>query len=161
MVGLVVGRAAVGGVAILSPLSAVALSTAPFACEPSTEAITIVDREVINPETVIQNTGWLTLNAPDEITALTEYPVGTSYLVNDSRDYVTSGAASILNFSLTDMPAVDFDTIYGPLRFGEGHENIGVPGVVLQVQNGAAVSVYPPEAAGGEIWYPMPAWDAR
>jgi branched-chain amino acid transport system substrate-binding protein len=60
-----------------------------------------------------------------------------------------------------EIEAFDFDTIYGPLRFSEGHANIGVPGVVLQVQNGAAVSVFPAEAAGGEIWYPMPAWNER
>jgi branched-chain amino acid transport system substrate-binding protein len=60
-----------------------------------------------------------------------------------------------------EIEAFDFETIYGPLRFGEGHANVGVPGVVLQVQNGKAVSVFPAEAAGGEIWYPMPAWDER
>jgi len=60
-----------------------------------------------------------------------------------------------------EIEALDISTIYGPLLFSEGHANIGVPGVVLQVQNGAPVAVFPPEAAGGEIWYPMPAWDAR
>ena len=60
-----------------------------------------------------------------------------------------------------EIEALDISTAYGPLLFSEGHANIGVPGVVLQVQNGAPVAVFPPEAAGGEIWYPMPAWDAR
>jgi FdrA protein len=53
------------------------------------------------------------------------------------------------------------DLIVAVQAVSEGHANIGVPGVVLQVQNGKAVSVFPPEAAGGEIWYPMPAWDER
>jgi hypothetical protein len=53
------------------------------------------------------------------------------------------------------------DLIVAVQAVSEGHANIGVPGVVLQVQNGKAVSVFPPEAAGGEIWYPVPAWDER
>jgi branched-chain amino acid transport system substrate-binding protein len=60
-----------------------------------------------------------------------------------------------------EIEKLELDTIYGPLKFGEGHANIGVPGVVLQVQNGKAVSVWPEEAAGGEMWYPMPAWSER
>jgi branched-chain amino acid transport system substrate-binding protein len=60
-----------------------------------------------------------------------------------------------------EVEKLDLDTIYGPLKFSEGHANIGVPGVLLQVQNGKAVSVWPEEAAGAEMWYPMPAWDAR
>lgn len=59
------------------------------------------------------------------------------------------------------IAAMDFDTIYGPLKFGEGGGNIGVPGIFLQVQDGECLVVYPTDQAGSEIWYPMPAWDER
>ncbi len=59
------------------------------------------------------------------------------------------------------IAAMDFDTIYGPLKFGPGGGNIGVPGIFLQVQNGESVVVYPKDQAGSDFWYPVPAWDER
>lgn len=59
------------------------------------------------------------------------------------------------------IAAMEFDTIYGPLKFGEGGGNIGVPGIILQVQNGESVVVYPKDQAGSDFWYPIPAWDQR
>jgi branched-chain amino acid transport system substrate-binding protein len=59
------------------------------------------------------------------------------------------------------IAAMDFETIYGPLRFGEGGGNIGVPGIFLQVQNGESVVVWPTDQAGSDFMYPMPAWDQR
>lgn len=59
------------------------------------------------------------------------------------------------------IAAMDFDTIYGPLKFGPGGGNIGVPGIFLQVQNGESVVVYPKDQAGSDFWYPLPAWDER
>jgi len=59
------------------------------------------------------------------------------------------------------IAAFDFSTIYGPLKFGVGGGNIGVPGIFLQVQNGVCVVVYPKDQAGSDPWYPLPTWDKR
>jgi branched-chain amino acid transport system substrate-binding protein len=59
------------------------------------------------------------------------------------------------------IAAMDFETIYGPLKFGQGGGNIGVPGIFLQVLNGQSVVVYPSDQAGADFLYPLPAWDAR
>jgi len=47
-------------------------------------------------------------------------------------------------------------TMYGPVRFNEKGQNIAKGMLVVQVQNGKPVVVYPPDGAQAKFIYPMP-----
>ena len=48
-------------------------------------------------------------------------------------------------------------TAYGPVRFNAAGQNIAKGMTVVQIQNGKAVEVYPPNAAKARFTYPLPA----
>lgn len=54
-----------------------------------------------------------------------------------------------------------FDNFYGPIRFGPDGANEIHPPVVVQVQGGKLVHVFPPETAEGKPIYPMKPWKER
>ena len=60
------------------------------------------------------------------------------------------------------IAATDIVTFYGPVKFEkEGdhyHDNIQQVPVLIQIHNGGSVAVGPPDAAEGELVYPLPAW---
>jgi len=54
-----------------------------------------------------------------------------------------------------------FDNFYGPIRFGPDGANEIHPPVVVQVQGGKLVNVFPPDTAEGKPVYPMKPWKKR
>ena len=54
-----------------------------------------------------------------------------------------------------------FDNFYGPIRFAADGANEIHPPVVVQVQNGKLVQVYPAEHAEGKPVFPMKSWKSR
>jgi branched-chain amino acid transport system substrate-binding protein len=54
-----------------------------------------------------------------------------------------------------------FDNFYGPIRFAPDGANEIHPPVVVQVQGGRLVHVFPPETAEGKPVYPMKPWKER
>ncbi len=56
---------------------------------------------------------------------------------------------------------LDLQTFYGQIRFDSRGLNVFKPMEVEQVQDGAAVVVWPPAAATARPRYPMPGWDGR
>jgi branched-chain amino acid transport system substrate-binding protein len=52
-------------------------------------------------------------------------------------------------------------TFYGPIDFGADGANVAHPPVVVQIQKGKVVNVFPAGAAEAKPWYPMPAWNKR
>ncbi len=52
-------------------------------------------------------------------------------------------------------------TFYGVVKFGLDGANEAHPPVVVQVQNGKLVNVFPKDAAEGPPWYPMKPWKER
>jgi branched-chain amino acid transport system substrate-binding protein len=54
-----------------------------------------------------------------------------------------------------------FDNFYGPIRFAPDGANEIHPPVVVQIQGGKLVHVYPPESAEGKPIYPMKSWKDR
>ena len=54
-----------------------------------------------------------------------------------------------------------FDNFYGPIRFAPDGANEIHPPVVVQVQGGRLVHVFPPETAEGKPIYPMKPWKER
>jgi branched-chain amino acid transport system substrate-binding protein len=54
-----------------------------------------------------------------------------------------------------------FDNFYGPIKFGPDGANEIHPPVVVQVQGGKLINVFPAEAAEGKPWYPMRPWKER
>jgi branched-chain amino acid transport system substrate-binding protein len=54
-----------------------------------------------------------------------------------------------------------FDNFYGPIKFGADGANEIHPPVVVQIQNGKLVNVFPVEAADGKPMFPMKSWKTR
>jgi branched-chain amino acid transport system substrate-binding protein len=54
-----------------------------------------------------------------------------------------------------------FDNFYGPIKFGLDGANEIHPPVVVQIQGGKLVNVFPEGAAEGKPWYPMKPWKRR
>ncbi|MDI6755318.1 MAG: amino acid ABC transporter substrate-binding protein [Thermodesulfobacteriota bacterium] len=54
-----------------------------------------------------------------------------------------------------------FDNFYGPIRFAADGANEIHPPVVVQVQGGKLVHVFPPDTAEGKPIYPMKPWKKR
>ena len=54
-----------------------------------------------------------------------------------------------------------FDNFYGPIRFAPDGANEIHPPVVVQIQGGKLVHVFPPETAEGKPIYPMKPWKER
>lgn len=54
-----------------------------------------------------------------------------------------------------------FDNFYGPIRFAPDGANEIHPPIVVQIQGGKLVHVYPPESAEGKPIYPMKSWKDR
>jgi ABC-type branched-subunit amino acid transport system substrate-binding protein len=54
-----------------------------------------------------------------------------------------------------------FDNFYGPIRFGPDGANEIHPPLVVQVQGGKLVHVFPPDTAEGRPIYPMKTWKER
>jgi branched-chain amino acid transport system substrate-binding protein len=54
-----------------------------------------------------------------------------------------------------------FDNFYGPIRFAADGANEIHPPVVVQVQKGKLVQVYPAEHAEGKPVFPMKSWKSR
>lgn len=54
-----------------------------------------------------------------------------------------------------------FDNFYGPIRFAPDGANEIHPPVVVQVQGGKLVHVFPPDTAEGKPIYPMKPWKER
>jgi branched-chain amino acid transport system substrate-binding protein len=52
------------------------------------------------------------------------------------------------------------DTAFGPVHFDDKGQNEH-PVIVTQVQNGKFVTVYPKDAASGQMNVPTPDWSAR
>ena len=58
------------------------------------------------------------------------------------------------------LAASDFDSLYGPIKFGANGQ-IDLPQLVIQVQNGQVAEVYNAKGFDKQPQYPMPAWNAR
>jgi len=54
-----------------------------------------------------------------------------------------------------------FDNFYGPIRFAPDGANEIHPPLVVQIQGGRRVHVFPPDLAEGTPWYPMKPWRER
>ncbi|MCX5906518.1 MAG: amino acid ABC transporter substrate-binding protein, partial [Deltaproteobacteria bacterium] len=54
-----------------------------------------------------------------------------------------------------------FDNFYGPIRFAADGANEIHPPLVVQIQNGQRVHVFPPDLAEGKPLFPMKPWKAR
>ena len=54
-----------------------------------------------------------------------------------------------------------FDNFYGPIRFAADGANEIHPPLVVQIQNGKRVHVFPPDLAEGKPLFPMKPWKAR
>jgi branched-chain amino acid transport system substrate-binding protein len=54
-----------------------------------------------------------------------------------------------------------FDNFYGPIKFGRDGANEIHPPVVVQVQGGKLIHVFPAAGAEGKPWYPMKRWEER
>jgi branched-chain amino acid transport system substrate-binding protein len=52
-------------------------------------------------------------------------------------------------------------TFYGVVKFGTDGANEAHPPVVVQIQNGKLVNVFPKDAAEAAPWYPMKPWKER
>jgi branched-chain amino acid transport system substrate-binding protein len=58
------------------------------------------------------------------------------------------------------LRGLKIDTAFGPIQFDSKGQNPH-PVIVTQVQKGKYVTVFPKEAASGELMAPTPAWDQR
>jgi branched-chain amino acid transport system substrate-binding protein len=63
------------------------------------------------------------------------------------------------------LASLDLDTFFGRIRFDAQGENSVPPGfdpgVVVQIQNGQPLTVWPPELASAKPAYPTPRWSER
>ncbi len=62
---------------------------------------------------------------------------------------------------MEELHRQDLMTFYGVVRFGPDGANEAHPPVVVQIQNGKLVNVFPKEAAEATPWYPMKPWKKR
>jgi hypothetical protein len=60
-----------------------------------------------------------------------------------------------------ELRRVDITLPLERLRFNEQGDPIAYERVILQLQQGASVIVYPPARATGRATYPMPSWRER
>jgi branched-chain amino acid transport system substrate-binding protein len=58
------------------------------------------------------------------------------------------------------LAKVKFDSLYGPIAFGENGQ-IDLPQTVIQVQGDALVAIHGANGSIKPAKYPMPAWNAR
>ncbi len=59
------------------------------------------------------------------------------------------------------LAGLDFTSFYGPIKFDSRGLNSVKGMAVEQIQNGKKVTVWPKEAAGGPLLWPMPEWSKR
>jgi len=59
------------------------------------------------------------------------------------------------------LASLTTETFYGPVKFDAHGLNVGKPMVVVQVQRGQAVTVWPRDIAAATPQYPSPSWSAR
>ncbi|HEY4344116.1 MAG TPA: amino acid ABC transporter substrate-binding protein [Parvibaculum sp.] len=59
------------------------------------------------------------------------------------------------------LSKTDIKTFYGPIKFDETGKNVAKPTVILQVQDGKYVVVYPEKWAEAKLRTPTPTWDKR
>lgn len=59
------------------------------------------------------------------------------------------------------LSKTDIKSFYGPIKFDETGKNVGKPTVILQVQDGKYVVVYPEKWAEAKLRAPTPTWDKR
>ncbi len=59
------------------------------------------------------------------------------------------------------LAKTDMETFFNVIRYDETGMNVGGFAVLVQDQNGKAVTIYPPGAAEAKPMYPMPTWEER
>ena len=57
------------------------------------------------------------------------------------------------------LHAIDIKTFYGEVRFGKDGANVAHPPIVIQIQHGKVVTVYPKNVRQATPIYPMPSWE--
>jgi branched-chain amino acid transport system substrate-binding protein len=55
----------------------------------------------------------------------------------------------------------DLETFFGPVKYNDAGLNITGRGVIVQIQNGEPITVWPPDTREEELMYPMTPWDER
>jgi len=65
------------------------------------------------------------------------------------------------NSIMEKLHAGIFDTFYGKIQFGPDGANIAHPPLLVQVQNGKLMMVFPLEFAESKIWHPFKPWKER
>ncbi|HEV3155815.1 MAG TPA: amino acid ABC transporter substrate-binding protein [Candidatus Baltobacteraceae bacterium] len=76
--------------------------------------------------------------------------------------YAIENAGSLDPQKVRDQLAnLDVTTFYGPLKFDARGINVSKPMVVVQIQKGELVTVWPAGVASGKPIYPTPPWDQR
>jgi branched-chain amino acid transport system substrate-binding protein len=59
------------------------------------------------------------------------------------------------------LASLQDQTFYGPVKFDAHGLNVGKPMVVVQIQHGQVVTVWPHDIASVKAEYPAPSWSAR
>ena len=59
------------------------------------------------------------------------------------------------------MAALNFNSFFGPIKFGPVGQNIALPGIVLQIKDKDWLIVRPKEMMDSELIYPVPVWGTR
>ena len=59
------------------------------------------------------------------------------------------------------MAALNFNSFFGPIKFGPVGQNIALPGIVLQIKDNDWLIVRPKEMMDSELIYPVPVWGTR
>ncbi|MDY6972832.1 MAG: amino acid ABC transporter substrate-binding protein [Thermodesulfobacteriota bacterium] len=98
----------------------------------------------------------------DEYGKAPEYHSAAASACGVSFQLALEEAGSVDRQAVRDALALlDVDTFYGTIRFGPDGRITGSPFVVVQIQSGDVIIIYPQELATGQAIYPAPAWDER
>lgn len=55
----------------------------------------------------------------------------------------------------------NLETLFGPIKYNDAGLNTVGRGVIVQIQNGVPITVWPQDVSEHELIYPMPPWDER
>jgi branched-chain amino acid transport system substrate-binding protein len=84
-----------------------------------------------------------------------------SYINVEAFAKAVTEAGSLDQAKIEDaLGNVKYDSVMGPFSFDERHQAFKDV-IIFQIQDGQKVVVYPGQAAGGEIKYPVPGWSER
>jgi len=73
----------------------------------------------------------------------------------------TESEAIRVALTKTDIKAADLLVPWTGVKFDETGQNVGVRAIIVQLQGGKYLTVWPFEVAARDVLYPIPRWSER